>query len=219
MDTQQAISKIQEIKERPTMSDWALGFCESLTEQLARGRKLSPRQVEVLEKIVKQNSLEEVEKLKGWAIEYREKYREHAILLSRYYAHTGYYLQLASDILAGNFPARHTFLKMYNNKYAKKVLSEHARKPRFEIGMHVMANSQCSHKRMRESNKQDLIEYRLFHIFKHAGGIIIEVDSDTVLSAVNGAKLYRVLPIGAVQPFWVEERFIKKGKIKKKKIA
>ena len=219
MDTQQAISKIREIKDRPTMSDWALGFCESLTEQLDRGRKLSPRQVEVLEKIVKQNSLEEVEKLKGWAIEYREKYREPAILLAKYYAHTGYYLQLASDILAGTVPPRHTFLKMYNNKYAKKVVAEHTALPRFEAGAHVMANSQCSHKRMRNINKHDMIEYRLFHIFKNVGGLIIEIDKDTILSAANGAKLYKILPIGAVQPFWIEERFIKKGKTKKKKIV
>jgi hypothetical protein len=211
--------KINEIKSRPTMNTWASGFCESLLEQLGNGRKLTERQLVVFEKIVKQNSLEEVEILKGWSAEYQEKYKDHAVLLAKYYAASGYYLQLASDILAGNLPSRHTFLKMYSNKYAKKVVTESHRQARFKSGSHVMANSQCSHKRMRDCNRHELIEYKLFHIFKRSGGIIIEIDHGTILSAANGAKLYKILPIGAVQPFWIEERFVKKGKAKKKKIA
>jgi len=216
MTREELTIKIDEIKSRPTMSTWAYGFCESLLDQLGHGRKLSDRQLEVFEKIVKQNSSEEVEKLKGWSAEYQEKYHGHAILLAKYYTASGYYLQLASDILAGNLPARHTFLKMYNNKYAKKVITESRRPSRFEAGSHVMANSQCSHKRMRDCNRHEMIEYKLFHIFKRSGGIIIEVDNGTILSAANGAKLYKILPIGAVQPFWIEERFVKKGKVKKK---
>ena len=121
MTNQALIEKINEITNRPTMSDWSLGFCESIVEHLNRGRKLSDKQFEVLTKVFEQNSLDEVEKLKNWSVEYREKYVNDAVLLAKYYTHSGYYTQLASVILSGNVPNYRTFFKMYNNKYAKKI--------------------------------------------------------------------------------------------------
>ena len=218
MTREEVTAKIDEIILRPTMSDWALGFCESISDQLSRGRTLSPRQLEVFQTILEQNTLEEVEKLKNWSMEYREKYEKHAVVLAKYYTCTGYYLQLASDILAGNVPTPSVFMKMYNNKYAKKVIAEYSKAPRFEIGSHVMGNAQCSHAKMRDCNKRTLMEYKLYSLFKRSGGLIIEIDNNTVLSSAKGSKRYKILPIASVETFWIEERFMKKAKTKKNQL-
>ena len=219
MDSEALIEKINEITSRPTMSDWSLGFCESIVEQLNRGRKLSDKQFEVLTKVFEQNSLDEVEKLKNWSIEYREKYVNDAVLLAKYYTHSGYYTQLASVILSGDVPSYRTFFKMYNNKYAKKIVAESRRPARFMVGDHVIANSLCSHAKIRECNKSQLVEYKAFHRFKNLGGMILEIDHGTVLSPAKGAKRYRILPIASTDTFWIEERFVKKGRVNSKKVS
>tara|TARA_R100000805_G_C3536417_1_gene53144 strand:- start:370 stop:549 length:180 start_codon:yes stop_codon:yes gene_type:complete len=48
----------------------------------------------------------------------------------------------------------------------------------------------------------------VFKSFNDKGGFVLALH-DTIYSAANGAKTYKILPIGATIPFIVEERFIK----------
>jgi hypothetical protein len=117
-------------------------------------------------------------------------------------------------------------MKMMNNKYAKKVLAEIDKQPRFSIDSHVIGNSKFRtggwnfDLSMFEPFKTQGFSYdakfrKDSKNMKEKGGIILGVD-DIVKSAVKGAKRYLVLPFGSVNTYYIEERYLKnKPKLKK----
>ena len=120
-------------------------------------------------------------------------------------------------------PVRGKFLKMRNNKYAKKVLAELERKPRFTTEDHIIPNSKFqtgysfNHSMMEPINGETFVQSEEKYNFQQRGGIIIGVD-DKIVSAAKGSKRYLVLPFGSINTYWVEERFMKiKPKVKKVK--
>ena len=135
---------------------------------------------------------------------------------NRFITQTGYFKDLARDILAGAVPELIGYTKMSTNKYAQKVLAIHKAEPKYAAGSLVSprANFQSSHAHFdREDTTRfswptanDVIEK-----FKARGGFIMEV-TDIVRSAAKGAKTYKILPIGATNPIFVEERHIKINK-------
>jgi hypothetical protein len=133
----------------------------------------------------------------------------------------GYYGDLVKVILADEVPPRGKYLKMRNNKYAKKVLAEIERKPRFSTEDHIIPNSKFQDgysfnaAMMSCRNNTGHVSGNEKRNFKARGGIIIDVD-DKIHSAAKGAKRYLVLPFGSAETYWVEERFLKKkAKVKK----
>ena len=133
----------------------------------------------------------------------------------------GYFRDLVKTILADEVPPRGKYLKMRNNKYAKKVLAEIERPPRFSTEDHIIPNSKFQEgysfnaAMMSCRNNTGYVSGNEKRNFKARGGIIIDVD-DKIHSAAKGAKRYLVLPFGSAETYWVEERFLKKkAKVKK----
>ena len=219
---QQIFDRLGAIKGLPTCTQWAEGFADSIREQITKGRRLSDRQKVVCHKILKENSKEANRELANWATEYNTHHKKKAKQIATYYkAQTGgYFRDLVKTILADEVPPRGKYLKMRNNKYAKKVLAEIERKPRFSTEDHIIPNSKFmngysfSHPMMSGRNGSFVSSDEKSN-FKSRGGIIIDVD-DKIVSAAKGAKRYLVLPFGSANTYWVEERFLKrKTKVRK----
>ena len=220
---QQIFDRLGAIKGLPTCSQWAEGFAESIRDQIKRGRTLSDRQKATCRKILKENSKEANRELANWESEYNMHHKKKAIQIATYYkAQTGgYFGALVASILADQVPPRGKYLKMRNNKYAKKVLAEIERKPRFSTEDHIEPNSKFQtgysfkHPMMSGRNGESYVSGDEKSNFKARGGIIIDID-DKIHSAAKGAKRYLVLPFGSANTYWVEERFLKKkAKVKK----
>ena len=221
---QQIYDRLGKIAGLPTCSQWAKGFADSICEQITKGRTLSDRQKVVCYKILKENSEEAQESLANWHEEYNTKFKSLGYKISSYYQAQGggYYGNVATPVLAGKVPERRAFLKMINNKYAKKVIAEIERKPRFSTDDHIIPNSKfltgySATNRMICTRSGQLPYKEIRESFKARGGIILGVD-DKIVSAAKGSKRYLVLPFGATEVYLVEERYLKiKPKVKKEK--
>lgn len=214
---QQIFDRLGAIKGLPTCSQWAEGFADSIREQIGKGWTLTPAQRKACNKIFKDNSREAQKQLANWASEYKMHHKREAIKLATYYKHQsgGYFGDLVKVILADEVPARGKYLKMRNNKYAKKVLVEIERKPRFSTDDHIIPNSKFqdgysfSASMMMTRDGRSWVTSEEKANFKTRGGIIIGID-DKICSAAKGAKRYLVLPFGSIETYWVEERYLKK---------
>lgn len=207
------IKLITDTLSRDCCVGWDSIFLSDIRAQLLgrRGqpaRSLSPRQYEVVEQCLIRNSNQEDELAKRWEEDYRAKYMVDARVLAAYYTTTGYFRQLAEDILKGETPKRTVFMKMYNNKYAQKVLNEYHAKPKFQIGMMVHARTNPHFVRVRRPPLHN-INRAAASKFRKLGGVIVGIE-DRIVSAARGAKIYKILPIGAAETVHVEERGIKK---------
>ena len=217
LTNQQIFDRLGAIKGLPTCSQWAAGFADSIREQISKGRTLSDRQKATCNKILKENSKEAQAQLANWASEYKMHHKREANQLATYYKHQsgGYFGDLVRTILADEVPARGKYLKMRNNKFAKKVLAEIQRKPRFSTDDHIIPNSKFmdgysfSGSMMASKDGKSWVTSEEKSNFKNRGGIIIGID-DKIVSAAKGAKRYLVLPFGSVETYWVEERYLKK---------
>jgi hypothetical protein len=138
------------------------------------------------------------------------------MVLAKYHVQKPYYNKMSEDILAGRVPERSRFLRMYDNKYSKRVLREHARPPRYEIGTYLVARTSFSSYKNIEFltvmtwNQQN----KIVKSFQKRGGFVVVIESD-IRAAAKGAKRYKLLPIGETTPIIVEERYLKAGKKKK----
>jgi len=220
---QQIFDRLGAIKGLPTCTQWADGFADSIREQVTKGRRLSDRQKVVCHKILKENNKQANKELANWESEYKMHHKKKAKQIATYYSvqSGGYFRDLVKTILADEVPPRGKYLKMRNNKYAKKVLAEIERKPRFSTEDHIEPNSKFQtgysfkHPMMSGRNGDTYVSGDEKSNFKARGGIIIDVD-DKIHSAAKGAKRYLVLPFGSANTYWVEERFLKKKpKVKK----
>ena len=217
-------ARLKGIRNLPTCTPWSQGFIDSIVTQIEAGRTISQRQMEVVNRLFDENSPEAQKKLANWEEEYKTKHKANGYIIASYYRAQGggYYGNVATPVLSGEVPDRRAFLKMVNNKYAKKVLAELARPPRFGSDTHIIPNSKfytgysatCA---MIQTREGKLPRQEVRENFKNRGGIILGVD-DKIVSAAKGSKRYLVLPFGASEVYLVEERFLKtKPKVKKAK--
>ena len=224
MTDEQIGERLAKVGSLPTCNDWSRGFAESNCEQHANGRVLSEKQRAICHRILTENNKEAQKALANWHTEYNMHHKKKATQLANYYKRqgNGYYGDVVKDILEGKVPDRSKYLRMRNNKYAKKVLVELERKPRFSIEDHIEPNSKFFsgygfHKSMMQASSSEVyIDARERDNFKKRGGVIIAMD-DNIYSAAKGAKRYLVLPFGSANTYWTEERFLKLKKQRKSK--
>tara|TARA_B100001113_G_C21050312_1_gene596459 strand:- start:516 stop:1154 length:639 start_codon:yes stop_codon:yes gene_type:complete len=204
---------IKETLSRSVCGGWDRGFLESILEQLTKGRNLSEKQVTTVTKVLLRNGEEAQAVHDEWESVYRNDYAVEAKWLANYYLHTGYFRELSKDILAGGVPDMRAYTKMSSNKYAQKIIETHKAQPKFSAGSLVTARASFDSSKAyfdREDTTRlpwptvnDTLDK-----FKTRGGFVMEV-TDIVRSAAKGAKTYKILPIGATNPIFIEERYIK----------
>jgi hypothetical protein len=199
----------------PIASDWAKGFSTSIIEQINKGRKLSEKQMFHVNKIIEENSEEAKAEAAMWESTYREKYEADAKYLAGYYNTTAYFRGVIKEVMADKVPTRRAFLKMYGNKYAKKILAERDKPPRFDSRTHVVGNSKFRSDKFVWDSFSSQTDWRnrqeATSLFQKHGGFIVGVEKH-VVSAAKGNKIYKILPVAGKMIVAVEERFLKKAK-------
>lgn len=202
------------VGQSPVASEWAKGFSASIIEQLNKGRKLSEKQMFHVNKIIEQNSESALVEAAEWETTYREKYEKDAKYLSGYYMTTSYFRSVVNQIVSGEVPSRRGFLKMYGNKYAKKILAEREKPARFDARTHVVGNSKFRQDKLiwtgLAGNDWRLRSEATKQFVQH-GGFIAGVDG-AVHSAAKGNKVYKILPVAGKMLIKIEERFLKKAR-------
>jgi hypothetical protein len=187
------------------LSQWETGYIESLLQQLNKRGSLSPRQVEVLERIETQKlSKAAYEANQQWVANYGEEKRRIAMICAKYYLKTGYFTSLATDVVKNpDFtPTERAWKKMCLNKYARKVVAEYDAPPKYAVGSVVELRS--------------TVDSTMKHSANGMPCVVISSGGD-IMSAAKGSKPYKVLPYGSVKMIDCEERHVKKCKKPKKK--
>jgi len=196
------IGRLKDLQPKVQHNDWEKGFVESLLTQVDRGRTLSARQLEVFEKIEIRYSDTVMAQKQKWIKTYGtdSSLREKARICAEYYIATGYYRDLALNILAedGFVPTEKQFNGITGNKYAAKVLAAHYAEPKFEVGSYVSLRSTAPFDYRRRASLGPCV--------------IIQADAAPIVSAARGVKRYKILPFGSAETIIVEERHLKKAR-------
>ena len=209
--------KITDTLSRSVCGGWDRGFLESILDQISKGRPLSPKQKQTLGKVLARNTRESQTFHEAWASIYETEYKSAAMVLGAYHMRQPYYKAMASDILMGRLPERAKFLRMYDNKYSKKVLREHAKGARYEKNAHVFPRAAFSaYKGAEITNVPWNVQSDTIDKFKKRGGFILEIKPE-IYSHAKGSKRYKILPIGATFPLIIEERHLKLNRKKQQK--
>lgn len=208
-------SKIEEALSRSVCGGWDRGFLQSILDQTAKGRSLSVKQKQTLGKVLARNTAADQQRHDDWDHVYKSEFEEFVLILAEYHSRQPYYRPMATDILAGFTPERARFLRMYDNKYSKKVLSQHTSAPKYKVGQYITARAAFgSHTHCEFATDMTWArQNQIIQNFKKKGGFIIEIRRE-IHSAARGAKRYKLLPIGETIPFIVEERRIKSARHK-----
>tara|TARA_B100001113_G_C21086768_1_gene612472 strand:+ start:295 stop:1047 length:753 start_codon:yes stop_codon:yes gene_type:complete len=137
-----------------------------------------------------------------------QEYKTNLGIVCDYYSRTGGYfrrlIQLHRD---GETLNKGQYNKIVNNKYAQKVITAINADPIFDKGSLVD---------FRTSHEETYDENGTRRVYKNAPlGLLILSSDAPIVSACKGAKRYKVVPIGNNEPFYVEERWLKKRKKRK----
>jgi len=208
-----AKTKIESALSRSVCGGWDRTFLESLLEQIAKDRLLSVKQKQTLGKVLARNNEEAQKTHENWTEVYEKEYKKSARIVAAYHMHQPYYKPMSTDILADKVPERGKFLRMFDNKYSKKVLAQHAMAPKYEMGDYIRPRANFSSYKNVEF-PSDMVWVRQNEVvqnFSKRGGFVIAIE-DEIRSAAKGAKRYKLLPIGETISIIVEERFLKKAK-------
>ena len=195
------IKRLSALSERVSDDAWASRFVMSLSLQVQGGRDLSPKQVQILEKIERENSDEAMAAAATWATDYTSpdekgvSPRDRAVIAARYYQTTSYFQGVVTKVLADGVPTQKQYRKMVENKYAQKVIEATLSAPKYAAGSFVALRASApSSARWGTGNKPC---------------VVIKTDAAPVTSAARGAKKYSVLPVGGARPVIIEERHLK----------
>ena len=111
-------------------------FAESMRDQLKEQGKLSPKQVECLDRMEKRYSPASVLKRLHWEVSYKAEHRPAALIVANYYITTMYFRDLSLKIGTDeNFvPTEKQFNAMTKNKYAQKAIIAATAPPAFPVG-------------------------------------------------------------------------------------
>jgi hypothetical protein len=186
------VAEIEDVMSLADPDGWSTEFLKSIRDQAKRvGARLSPRQQEIFDKIKSENTPEMVERRGRWADEYRTHHLETAMVLANYYLNSGYWLDMARDIIEqdGYVPPMDKFQKMSQNKFAAKVLNAWRADPKYPVGTSVTGRARVGHRLKK-------------------GGMVLST-TEPIVSAAAGCKRYKVLPYDSAEPIMVEERCVK----------
>lgn len=212
-NTEPLNTRIEAALSLSVCSGWDRGFLESVSDQLARGRTLSKKQESMLQKVLERNTPDQQKIHEGWQEIYRNEFAVQARIIATYYSRTSYYREISQCILRGDVPERNSFMRMIQNNYAEKVLAEYEAPPKYPMGSLVTARANFDvYNADFSDHDDDRLGYparrKAIDAFRQRGALIISID-DRIFSAAKGAKRYRILPIGSMHAFFVEERHMK----------
>lgn len=173
---------------------WAFKFITSIIEQAERGRPLSDRQRSTLSEMQEDYT-------DTWIQEYRDTYREGAKVLAAYYRRSKmpYWKEMMKGIVSDDdfVPRKNSFMKLWNNRYAKRVIEQTSTAPAFEIRSGVQLRK----------NQTTRSKY-----WKYIGKKAFILSDEGIIEAVKGDRGYTVLFAGDPKPLVIEERYLMRAR-------
>ncbi len=172
---------------------------ESMLDQANRRGNLTEKQVRFYNSIASNYTENALMEKREWEAGFVDKKLDDLMIIARYYKAQGsYFLALVEKILSDDnyIPNKSQYHKLCENKYAQKVLTEHYKEPKFEVGQQVYLVSKAPP------------PYAMRQTFKR-GGIILRANAEPIENSCKGAKKYLVLPIGDPHGVVIEERWLK----------
>ena len=128
---------IDNLVSNPLINEWERGFMESVAQQYKKKGSLSYNQERIIKRCIEKTSVDKIEEHNEWVKNYDAEKRRIAKIIAEYYTIAGYFTNWAAKILAKPntyiLPEK-TWVKMCENKYAKKVLANLASPKLFEVG-------------------------------------------------------------------------------------
>ena len=197
-------------------------FLKNMRTQLATGRGLSPGQSKYVSDIENHCSVQNIDEAVKWINDYGDDLREIAVLCAEYYDNQPsnggqYFRSIRRKVLdnpKGHILSKNEFNKMCMNKYAQKVIEENSRIPIFSPGQVVVVRN-SNRLDMSPSNNRE--EYqRNYKLYRRAARgekvmvMILESNARPMYRSTKGGKVYKVLPLGEVQPLFACEKDLKK---------
>jgi len=181
---------------------------------------LTDNQSTWFESIEKQYGQASLKKKKLWKDQYDASKRLTAKRCAQYYqANPPYWSDLALKVLSDPdcVLSEKQFVKMCENKYAKKILNMYSAKPQYSVGQFVqirssnkilIANSPPNHYRGLQTRPITTLD-------ANAAAVILEIDAKPITRAAKGARIYRILPVGSTSAVYAHEGDIKRMRKKK----
>lgn len=208
-DGQEVASPKQALTERiqktaaqgvSTLTDWERSFLGSLLDSVKKWGRLTAKQHEVYQRIEKKTDPAFQAARKSWNESWNPEKRTKIVFAASYYmANPPYYSDAASRILSdpSYVPSEKLYRKMVENKYVQRAMSNASSSALYAVG--TMAT-------VRES-MQNPVRSSL----RGQEVLVLDVERD-VLHATKGARVYKVLPVGAAHPIDIQERWLKKSR-------
>jgi hypothetical protein len=200
-DNPELVARIEKTAARGTSSltDWERSFMGSLLDSAKKWGRLTAKQHEVYQRIEKKLDPVALAARKDWQESWSADKRESLLFAARYYkANPPYFGDVATRILDdfGYVPSEKLYRKMVENRYVQRALQNTQTGPLYDVGsMATIRNSESVGGSARMYRGKDVI--------------VLEVE-EKAMSAVKGARIYKVLPVGSVTPIETQERFLKK---------
>lgn len=182
---------------KKVLSDDAKAFLTSLLDFLKTKNGLTLAQLKGFEKIETHFTPEALKKHEEWIKKFDDEKKRILKICAQYYSNNSiYFRKEAVKILKdpNYIPTEEVFVKITENKYAKKVIEGTDSKPKFNVDDLVSI----------EKNVNGLPKT---FIMKKA--FIIIPNAEPVKSAVKGCKIYTILPFGVSHTINIEERYLK----------
>ena len=197
---------IDNLVGNPLLNQWEQGFIESVSEQFKKRGRVSYNQERILERCIKKTSADKVKEFKVWEEGYDSEKRRIAKIVAEYYTKAGYFTNWAAKILAKPdtyiLPEK-TWVKMCENKYAKKVLANMEAPKLFEIGGLATVRKAVNHNHLRATAGS-----RNFHYSKIKNQPVMILDYEVTPAQHKTVKCALLFDPTIV--FTCEERRLKK---------
>ena len=195
----------------PQASKWEQGFFESVKSQFEKRHTLSPRQIEIVQKIAEKFSPEAIKERESWYSSWDEDKAETLRVCADYYLGTGYFRDIVERVKTEKdfIPTPKIYKSMCQNKYADKVMDAYRAEPKFPVGSLATLRAAKSRSVAYMVTKRDWLSLCEINV------LILSTD-EPIVSAAAGAKRYKCTIVGGTDTFFCEERDMKKMKRKKK---
>lgn len=196
---------VEDTLKRTDLSNWDKDFMLSLQEQIKSGKSLSEKQIVWVHKISSRYSDEAIKERSEWSERWTTDSvtRDLAKTCARFYTDSGYY-QWSQNILTDEsfVPSLKQFKALTENKYIVKVLDAYKAKPKYPAGSMVQIRKSLSGPDSR------LMRRKMFELETDLA--IVVSTNETIVSACNGNKRYKIVFLGDAVPMFAEERDLKK---------
>ncbi len=200
---------------------WEKGFLESVCDQRKKRDYLSESQIRTVDRIMAKYTDVAIVEKQYWKECWSAYHRDLCLKAACYYeANPPYYADLVRKVLSDKenfFMNESDFLKLTNNKYALKVMSNYDQGLRFKVGDTIQ---------IRATNRLDIANVSddgfsypnraVRSKMSNKVGFVIKSDARPVTRAAKGSRIYQILITGETIPIYAHESDLKRVRNVKK---